>query len=281
MAHGVQVSNHPVCGPLLVNCDNGTRNDPEPACHWHGLTPGKFTIRFSYYPSPVEAAAHLINGTLYASKDNCPLPVRPDVYEQVVSEMAIDRGIPMDLMDPEPGLGRPNYRFLRNSKLAYALLISHLHVNTSAVLDPKPLVDLGLMRGPQPDTFDACRGVRTSYTGEITEENVQRNTWPGWQLTASGLIIAWGMLLLYVSYPSRRLVIHGTVDQWMSFGSDLGKEHMAGASSGHCAAASTAMWRLRVDDEGDGTGRIRLVQVDASDDDSVRVPKVRYGMRYV
>jgi len=40
-------------------------------------------------------------------------------------------------------------------------------------------------------------------------------------------------------------VIQGSLDQWISFGADLGLEDMRGASSGHKGASSSSVWALR------------------------------------
>lgn len=57
----------------------------------------------------------------------------------------------------------------------------------------------------------------------------------------------WGILLVVMSLPLRRLVVTGKLDRWMAFGADVGKDGMVGASSGlGSSSSSRSVWRLRI-----------------------------------
>jgi hypothetical protein len=76
-------------------------------------------------------------------------------------------------------------------------------------------------------------------------------------MAASGCLIVWGVVLVVMALLSKRLVVSGTLDQWMSFGSDVGKHGMDGASSGRDSAVSDGLWRL--DTLCDGNARIAIL----------------------
>jgi len=78
-------------------------------------------------------------------------------------------------------------------------------------------------------------------------------------------------MLLFASYPFKRLMIQGSLDQWMSFGADLGLEEMRGANSGHRGASSNTVWALRSTVADNEIGGLELRRV---------MPKLKMGAKY-
>lgn len=117
------------------------------------------------------------------------------------------------------------------------------------------------------------------YTGEYWEPDHEVNFFALYQFLASGLLTFWRLMLLFASYPFRRLMIHGSLDQWMSFGADLGLEEMRGASSGHRGASSNTVWGLKSTVANNGIGRLELRRVIAPGA-AKESPKLRMGAKY-
>jgi hypothetical protein len=100
-----------------------------------------------------------------------------------------------------------------------------------------------------------------------------------YQFIASGLLIGWALMLFFASWPFRRFVVRGSVDQWMSFGADLGVENMSGASSSLRGSGSNTIWILNSTLNGDGVGRLGLYPVARAGNDQKRL-RVDLGVNY-
>ena len=77
----------------------------------------------------------------------------------------------------------------------------------------------------------------------------------------------------------RRVLIAGTLNQWMALGSQIGSYNMQGASSGHASADSKALWALRVAGEGDDLRVIRFEEINR-DERPPKIGKLKFGKRY-
>lgn len=109
------------------------------------------------------------------------------------------------------------------------------------------------------------------YPGEYWEPQHSVNFFPLYQFLSSALLTVWRLMLLFASYPFKRLMIQGSLDQWMSFGADLGLEEMRGASSGHRGASSNTVWALRSTVADNEIGGLELRRV---------MPKLKMGAKY-
>ena len=71
------------------------------------------------------------------------------------------------------------------------------------------LVSLGLLKSPN----EKCSHEgKMKITGEFWHK-VSVSFSPGYQLTSSRLLVVWGLMLLFASWPFRRILIAGTLSQ--------------------------------------------------------------------
>jgi hypothetical protein len=255
----IQVANHSQCGPLLQVCVT----DGE-GCMWIGLGAGIYSATYG----PSSGSTYMNDYSFVTYENNCPLTLNTALYDQVVRDFVNDTGmVGLDMfMLPETLLPR---------KTVYAALLSRLQVNLNMFDDPKSVMDLGILKDPA----GTCDGTGGRFNGEFWASNVQ-TFWPAYQFSSSCLMASWGLLLMCAAYPWKEIIITGSLDQWMSFGADVGKSHMLGACSGRCGSVNEAQWRLRATIDGNSIGRIRL------EEKTVRItrtetPVLRFKVTYV
>jgi hypothetical protein len=187
----------------------------------------------------------------------------PALYEKVVE----------DLADVKP-VTDSEYQSTFTRQIAHALILAYLSTNASYITEPDPLWENRLLKRGN----ESCDSSSHFYTGTV--ERIHRSRFKSrFQLLASAGIMVWGLLLFAAALPYRGMVIHGKLNQWMSFGADIGLEDMVGASSGRAPAVSDRVWTLRINEVGVGEHTIGLEA--SNKKGSSEELRLRFGERYI
>lgn len=191
-------------------------------------------------------------------------------------ELALYEAVVQDLADynPKSMSGSGDDSPSRTRSQAHALVLTYMSTNTSYIAHPQPLWENKLLKRGD----ESCGSSKHLYTGTICRRQVIkfRSTY---QFLASAGILVWGLMLFLAALPYRGMVIRGNLDQWMSFGADVGLEDMVGASSGRTSAVSDRIWGLRVSAVGDAEHTVGLEPYDEKM--SSEPLKLRFGERYI
>jgi hypothetical protein len=269
----VRVADHSVCGPLLIACtSNGI------SCYWLGLGAGVFNVSFApLYSSGASGYNYsIVDGTWKhtESENGCPIRLKTSVYEQVVEDMRYDVGL--QIFDQSSANSFDLYQYQLNQTI-HALIIAHLSHDPSAILDPYPLVNLDLLKDP---STEYCPSYGRTRILSQHWNLVEVNFFPQYEFTSSGLLALWSLMLLFTSYPFKRLLITGNLNQWMSLGADLGRENMQGAGSGYAPASSEARWVLRITERQQDTLHVGFEEHDGNGG-AQREAKMSFGKVYI
>lgn len=261
---------------LKVNSYGGYYLQGKSGPYWVGLGAGTFNVTFEWKHSYERTNCSIISGSFQPSQEPCPLALNPYVYERVAKNLDNETGL--ELFAPttiweEDGM--------QANKTVFALLLSELHVNTSLFADTKPLIDLRVLgqRGSSSCASSSYNGNGGIYTGEYWEPRHSVNFFPLYQFLSSALLTVWGLMLLFASYPLKRLMIRGSLDQWMLFSADLCMKEMRRASSGHRGASGNTVWGLRSTIADNGVGRLELRRVIVPGAVE-EMPKLKMGTKY-
>jgi hypothetical protein len=209
----LRVAKHPECGELLQACTVYGES-----CYWLGLGGSIFNVSLSFKWSLPQSPIVGGSWTMTESQNHCPISLDSSVYRQVVSDMVDDSS--MDILAPpllESSLYSTGVNYQHNSTI-HALLITRLSMHTkSLIIDPTPLTDLGLL----PD-------AQSNPSGLVEAQGFVWRLWPVlsfpyYQYTCSGLLIFWAIMLFFASWSHKWLLLAGTINQWVSFGADLGE----------------------------------------------------------
>jgi hypothetical protein len=157
---------------------------------------------------------------------------------------------------------------------AHALVLAYLSTNPSLIKDPQPLWHSRLLVRAN----ESCATYSDLYHGTISKIQVTKFRAP-YQYFASAGIMVWGLILLVAALPYRGRVLRGSLDQWMSFGADVGLEDMVGASSGRTSAVSDRIWMLRASEVGDCEHTLGLEAYNGKG--STQPLKLKFGERYI
>ena len=234
----VGTKSHPSCGELLYVCMSFVLGD----CYYLGVYPGNFVS----LTSPVETdnpsndiiplfdSALVITGpeTINMS-DNCPTKLDTGLYDKLAEEYtgywsACNGSTTNFPSYYSPGLAGDNHNWLSwcaegPLRTVFAMLFAYLSNNPALIIDKQPMIDLGLLAA-NASSFEQCSQPQPwKYRGTIVAY-WQVSTWPAYELAAALLLIIWGGLLAFASWPFKELVFRGTVEHWMALGEDIGVE---------------------------------------------------------
>ncbi|KAK0110033.1 hypothetical protein ONS95_002693 [Cadophora gregata] len=272
----VTVANHPECGPMLqVKAFRGSSAIEERA-FWVGLGAGQYNVTFSSQQSYQATNYSLVSGIFQPSSGSCPLALDRSIYENVAGDLAQEVGA--YTLDSTTFY---NADGVQANKTVFALLLARMHANLTAINDKRSLIDLGLLGEAGSDSCAefAYSGRPGLYRGEYWEPQHTVTFFAVYQFLSSGLLMLWALMLVYVSLPSGRLVVRGSLDQWMSFGADLGGEEMLGASSGLRGSGTGSVWALKSMEIVDGINRLGFHAADGGAFDRKNL-RVKVGANY-
>jgi hypothetical protein len=276
----LSIADSPDCGPLITTCSQcpASSETCTTYCRTYGFSYGTFTMKFG----PLSLVPHheIMNSDINITDHSAlPCPVRFDrrFYEVL-------------LADPEL------HTFGQASLSLY--MVARLMQNSTVILDTtvvEELQDLGIMARPgnSLSVDNICDGSTTlNHHYEFPNRHFDPSTLPDGEFTANitahyhalyiptahyvaiTCLFIWGILLIMIGLPSRRLIITGSLDQWMSLGADMGKEEMVGNSSGLGAASSRNVWRLRINH-----GQLEFAE--ASSDPPLNKIRMDWGATYI
>ncbi|KAF2692084.1 hypothetical protein K458DRAFT_411755 [Lentithecium fluviatile CBS 122367] len=279
----LRVADHPVCGPMLKGATtNGTKGgDPISREYWFALAVGEMKTTYERIPRNVNDPDYsmppsnfsIVSGTPLLSSDGCPMSIEREAYDTLVDYaqsgvfspfMELDFSFLSDYYGYTAGDAQSKWSFLADKRTVFAILLSILQHNQTYISqsDREQLIAKDLLRqeliNPENDWCECSYSPGLEYS---KNNSVTIYAFPRTQFFASLLAIVWGILLLGAAYPFRKLVIRGTLDQYMSFGGDIGCEGMAGASTGKFSATSEALWQLVEAQQENGARKVGLVEV--------------------
>jgi hypothetical protein len=266
----LDVADHPVCGPLPQLCYPSNTRSGGYMCTWLGLVAENRTASISW------STAGFMNCLVDrdpSTAANCPLRLEPDIYNQWLNSTIMSDAI--------VNLGANNLDEFWTSNIVrfptyFAALVAELMAtkNDTLITDRPVLEHYGLymplsftlyqgaISYDDPNFFpitEMCMG-RTDdspinliqskiqyglpiYTGTVSF-TATKNDFVEYQIAAAILIMVWGAILLMIAYPFKSLLVKGSLNQYMSFGADIGLEYMNGASLGHEGSRADTLWRL-------------------------------------
>lgn len=251
----VGTKTHPTCGDLLYVCMSSAQGD----CYYMGIYPGNFTSRTGAIETndpandviPVFDSALIITGPNSISMSgNCPTRLDTGLYTKIAQEYTGYWSACNNTPAAEDagngyittGLAGDNHNWLSDCaegplRTAFAMILAFLANNPSLILDPQPMEDLGLLSANM--SIDDCqKTLAWQYDGTIVAY-WQVSTWPGYETAAAVCLIVWGGLLVFASWPFKKLIFRGTVEHWLATGADVGSQHRSEGGIGE------SRWRLR------------------------------------
>jgi hypothetical protein len=276
----IEIMDHPTCGQLPQLCytkpaENYMFVSPRShICVWLGLAVENRTASISWN---IEVSSSVFTDTNDQSVFNaeaCPIRLDPIIYDSW-----LNGGIMTNATVVTNGTnlaGFWSYNAL-NFQTYFAALLGEVMetTNESLIIDKEVLMSNGLYMPPsiinatyadydygpgEPVINKVCtpsivwrpfvsledkkKYGLPMYNGTLTYPAIKTN-YLGYQTAAALLMILWGGILITIAYPFKNLLIKGSVNQFMSFGADLGPENMNGASLGHGGSRVKTIWRLR------------------------------------
>ena len=241
----VGTKSHSSCGELLYVCMSFVLGD----CYYLGVYPGNF----SSYTEAVETnnpsndiiplfdSALVITGPeIIDIPGNCPTQLDTGLYDRLTQEYtgywsACNGSTTSYPSYYAPGLAGDNHNWLSwcaeaPLRTVFAMILAYLSGNPGLIEDTQPMIDLGLLVA-NVSSEQCSQSQPWRYSGTIVAY-WQVSTWPTYELAAALLLILWGVLLAFASWPFSELVFRGTVEHWMALGEDIGTECMNDGDKG-------------------------------------------------